>query len=87
MSKSIIGRLEAQERARARPLPVYRITLADDTYIYLNALGAHIYITQLDAGTPGIQEITDVQWMQGVKFPHGSIWESFERDLLAHIRR
>ena len=76
------GRIDALERARAQPLPLYVLTLAGGERRTLDALEAVLYMAQLDAGLP-VQPFTDVQLIRG-HLPPGRAWETLERELLAH---
>lgn len=84
--KSILSRLEAQERARARPLPMYVLTFADGTRRFMDALDAHLYLARLDAGIDGTKGITSAERIKGA-LPAGTAWAALDRDLEAHAGR
>lgn len=79
------SRVKALERARARPLPLYSLTMQDGSRRTVDALEAVLYMAQLDAGLP-VQPFTDAQRIRG-SLPSGRAWESIEADLSAHAIR
>ena len=80
--KSILSRLEAQERARARPLPLYVLTFTDGSKRIMDALDAHLYLARLDAGITGTKAIRSAERIKGT-LPAGNAWAALERDLEA----
>lgn len=75
------GRIDALERARAHPLPLYVLTMSDGQQRLMDALEAVLYMAQVDAGM--VQPFTDAQLIRG-HLPAGRAWETLERDLLSH---
>lgn len=84
--RSILSRLEAQERVRARPLPLYMLTFTDGSKGYMDALDVHLYLARLDAGITGTKGITSAERIKGT-LPAGNAWAVLERELEAHVGR
>ena len=84
--KSILSRLEAQERARACPLPLYLLTFTDGSKRFMDALDAHLYLARLDAGIDGTKGIRSAERVKGALLA-GSAWAALETDLAAHAGR
>ena len=55
MAGSVESRLQALERARALPLPLYVLTFTDGSSRFMDALGAMLYLARLDAGAETLQ--------------------------------
>lgn len=78
--KELETRVKALERARGATLPTVHFIFEDGSQEDKNALDAFIYMTQLDAGKPGLKKIRAVSF--GGQFPSmGTVWKDVERDL------
>lgn len=85
MAGSIEARLNALERARARPLPLYVLTFTNGSRRFMDALGVLLYLARLDAGAEDLP-ITSAERVRG-KLPAGTAWASLEKELAEHIEQ
>ena len=81
----IEGRINALERARARPLPLYVLTFTDGSRRFMDALGAMLYLARLDAGAETLQ-LTSAERVRG-QLPAGTAWASLEKELADHVQK
>ena len=77
--KALEGRIEALERARKRPLPLFTLTLENGAERRLDALDAHLYLARMKAGVE--PQIIAAARISGALPGAGTIWA----DLLSEI--
>ena len=82
---AIEGRINALERARARPLPLYVLTFTDGSRRFMDALGVMLYLARLDAGAEALQ-LTSAERVRG-QLPAGTAWASLEKELADHVQK
>lgn len=82
---SIEARIQALERARALPLPLYVLSFDDGSRRFMDALGAFLYMARLDAGAEH-KQICSAERVRG-QLPAGTAWRTLEKELADHINR
>jgi hypothetical protein len=85
MAGSIESRLQALERARALPLPLYLLTFTDGSSRYMDALGVLLYMARLDAGAED-KPIRAAERVRG-QLPAGTAWRTLESELASHAEQ
>ena len=77
--KPLEGRIEALERARKKPLPLFAFTLEDGTEMRLDALEAHLYLARMKAGQE--QAITGARRISGALPGAGKVWIDLQNEI------
>ena len=85
MAGSIEARVNALERARESPLPLYMVTFTDGSRRSMDAMGIFLYMARLDAGAETLQ-LRAAEKISG-QLPAGTAWASLESELAAHIEQ
>ena len=82
MAGSIEARVNALERARESPLPLYMVTFTDGSRRSMDAMGIFLYMARLDAGAETLQ-LMAAEKISG-QLPAGTAWASLEKELADH---
>ena len=77
--KPLEGRIEALERAKKKPLPVYALTFENGTEARLDALDAHLYIARMKAGIE--PQITAAERISGALPGAGTLWADLQSEI------
>ena len=85
MAGSVESRLQALERARALPLPLYLLTFTDGSSRFMDALGVILYLARLDAGAEH-KTIAAAERVRG-QMPAGTAWRTLEKELADHVQK
>ena len=85
MAGSVESRLQALERARALPLPLYLLTFTDGSSRFMDALGVLLYLARLDAGAED-KPIRAAERVRG-QLPAGTAWRTLESELADHVQK
>ena len=85
MAGSIESRLQALERARALPLPLYVLTFTDGSSRFMDAMGVLLYMARLDAGAEK-KPIRAAERVRG-QLPAGTAWRTLEKELADHVEQ
>ena len=85
MAGSIESRLQALERARESPLPLYALTFMDGSRRIMDALGVLLYMARLDAGAE-TRQLATAEKVRG-RLPAGTAWRTLEKELAEHAKK
>lgn len=77
--KALEGRIEALEKAKNNPIPIYALTFENGTEARLDALDAHLYLARMKAGM--VPKIVSGERISGTMPKAGTVWLDLQNEI------